>query len=284
MFADDTNLFISGIDYKDLFSKMNQQLILINDWFSANKLSLNTGKTMYTLFCSKKLEEDLPLKLPNLYIGGKLLSRSRYTKFLGVLIDENLTWNKQIHTLENKISSQIGIISRARKFINNDAMKLLYHAFVSPYLVYGNIVWGSVPQSKLKKLNNLQKRAIRIVTYSSRYSHSRPILISKKILNVFEINIYKTLIIMHSVHTQKAPLCITSNFQKIVHKYPTRCSFFDFQYSQFDLCKYNKYNLLNRGPRLWNIFTKKLPAFPFAEDPKYLIKDFLLSEFQTEIW
>ena len=267
-----------------MFSKMNQQLMLIDDWFAANKLSLNIGKTMFTLFCSTTVEENLPLKLPDLQIGGKLLSRSRYTKFLGVLIDENLTWNKQIHTLESKISSQIGIISQARRFINNDAMKLLYHAFVSPYLNYGNIVWGSVPKPKLKKLHNLQKRAIRIVTYSPRYTHSRPLLVSRRILNVFEINIYKTVIAMYDVYHQKAPPCLTNCFHKITHKYPTRCSFSDFQYNQYDLCKHNKYNLLNRGPRLWNIFTKRLTALPLSRNPKYLLKKFLLSDLQTEIW
>ena len=284
MFADDTNLFVSGTDYREMFSKMNHQLMLIADWFAANKLSLNTDKTMFTLFCSTTVEETLPLKLPDLQIGGKSLARSRFTKFLGVLIDENLTWNKQIHTLENKISSQIGIISRARKFINNDAMKLLYHAFISPYLNYGNIVWGSVAKSKLKKLHTLQKRAVRIVTYSPRHTHSRPLFISRNILNVFEINIYKTVITMHNVYNKKAPPCITESFQKVAHKYPTRCSFSNFKYNQFDLCKYNKYNLLNRGPRLWNIFTKHLTGFSAAKNPKGLLKTFLLSELQTEVW
>ena len=284
MFADDTNLFISGSDYKPLFVKMNQQLKLIDDWFAANKLSVNTGKTKFTLFCSKLVEENLPLKLPDLQIGDKKLIRSRYTKFLGVLIDENLTWNKQIQTLENKVSSQIGIISRARKFLNNDAMKLLYHSFVNPYMNYGNVVWGSVPKTKLKKLHNLQKRAIRIVTYSPRYAHSRPLMVSKKVLNVFEINIYKMIMIMHSVYNEKAPCCLTSNFHKITHKYPTRRSFSDLQYFQFDTCKHNKFNLLNRGPRLWNRFTKCLPALPSAKNPKHLVKNFLLSDLQTEVW
>ena len=284
MFADDTNLFISGNDYKDMFSKLNSQLKLIDDWFAANKLSLNTKKTKYTVFCSKSVEENLPLKLPDLEIGGKTICRSRYAKFLGVLIDENLTWNKQIQTIESKVSSQIGIISRARKFLSNDAMNLLYNSFVNPYLNYGNVVWGSVPKSKLQKLHTLQKRAIRIVTYSPRYTHSRPLMLSRKILNIYELNLYKTLLFMHSVFNLQAPPCLQTQFQKLDHKYPTRSSFSDFHFKQYDICKHNKYNLLKRGPKIWNIFTKCIKNLPFSTCPKHLIKTFLLSDLQTEIW
>ena len=72
MFADDTNLFVSGKDYKKLFSVMNNQLRLIDDWFASNKLSLNVDKTKYTPFTSSYLEDDLPLKLPDLKIGKNL--------------------------------------------------------------------------------------------------------------------------------------------------------------------------------------------------------------------
>ena len=103
MFADDTNLFLSGINVDDLFSDMNCELTEISLWFKANKLSLKLTKTIYSLFhpASKKrfLREPLPfLKLDNIVI-----ERENVTNILGVLIDENLSWKQHINDVSTKI-------------------------------------------------------------------------------------------------------------------------------------------------------------------------------------
>ena len=103
MFSDDTNLFISGINVDDLFSDMNCELNKIYIWFKANKLSPNLTKTKYSLFhpASKKrfLREPLPfLKMDNIAI-----ERENVTKFLGVIIDENLSWKQHINGVTTKI-------------------------------------------------------------------------------------------------------------------------------------------------------------------------------------
>ena len=64
MFADDTNLFYEHKNIIKLFTTVNEKLMNINDWFMANKLSLNVGKTKYSLFHKPSRVDDLPLKLP----------------------------------------------------------------------------------------------------------------------------------------------------------------------------------------------------------------------------
>ena len=68
MFADDTNLLYEHKDLKTLFSLVNQELQKINEWFEANKLSLNAGKAKYSLFHKPSRKDDLPLLLPRLLI------------------------------------------------------------------------------------------------------------------------------------------------------------------------------------------------------------------------
>ena len=70
MFADDTNLFYEYKDLETLFSPVNQELQKNNEWFEANKLSLNVGKTKYSLFYKPSRKDDLPLLLPRLLIKG----------------------------------------------------------------------------------------------------------------------------------------------------------------------------------------------------------------------
>ena len=71
MFADDTNLFCSHKDIKTRFEIVNAELILMQDWFNANKLSLNVTKTNYSLFHPSRKEKNLPLPLPKKTTNAK---------------------------------------------------------------------------------------------------------------------------------------------------------------------------------------------------------------------
>ena len=88
MFADNTNIFISGKNINDLTQIANNEMNIISAWFSANLLSLNLKKTNYILFGNKKMP-DTCIKLNN-----EAISRVYQTKFLGVLIQANLKWNE----------------------------------------------------------------------------------------------------------------------------------------------------------------------------------------------
>ena len=263
---------------------MHDQLLLIADWFAANKLSLNVGKTKYTLFCSKREEENLPLKLPKLSIGSQEIERTRFTKFLGILIDENLTWKKQIDYVEKKVSKQIGIICRARKYLNNTAMKGLYNAFVHPYLSYCNIIWASTNKTKLLYIHRLQKRAVRIISYADRKQHSRPLMLNLGILNVYEINIHQTASFMYKVYKKIVPECLQEHFMLINHAYSTRYSVASF-YENKNYTFLSKFGIIYRGPLIWNTLVKSIPntECSFLSFKKYT-KTYLLSTNQTKLW
>ena len=102
MFADDTNLFYSHKNLKTLFNIVNIELNKLNNWFKSNKLSLNTGKTKYTFFHKLNLSDNIPLQLQELKIHNTIISRERAIKFLGIIIDENLTWKNHIELIESK--------------------------------------------------------------------------------------------------------------------------------------------------------------------------------------
>ena len=83
MFADDTNLFYSHKNIHQLFAKVNEELEKIGDWFKANKISLNNKKTKYTLFHKNSIENDLPLKLPDLKIAKCLAYSASSNTLIG---------------------------------------------------------------------------------------------------------------------------------------------------------------------------------------------------------
>ena len=92
MYADDTKLFYSNNDIETLFSTVNMELEKISEWFKANKLSLNIKKNNYNLFCKNSSKDDLALKLPDLEIVNRVLKRKTSINFLGVMLDENISW------------------------------------------------------------------------------------------------------------------------------------------------------------------------------------------------
>ena len=85
MFADDTNLFLTHDNVKEMFHTMNNELSNYTEWFQANKLSLNVDKTKFTLFHKSHQSINLPLKLPDLNINGTFIERENFLKFLGVI-------------------------------------------------------------------------------------------------------------------------------------------------------------------------------------------------------
>ena len=114
MFPGDTNLFY--------------------DRLVANSLSLDVGKTKYSLFHKPSRVDDVPLKLPKLSINNQEIKRASYTKFLGVLLDENLSWKEHLKYTENNIAKSIGLMYKAKPFLDNDSLLSLLL-----YINYANL-------------------------------------------------------------------------------------------------------------------------------------------------
>ena len=81
MFADDTNFFYSHMNIITLFDTVNKELNNVNEWFKANKISLNTKKTGYAFFHKLSKKDKIPLLLPKLKINDILIRRSNQINF-----------------------------------------------------------------------------------------------------------------------------------------------------------------------------------------------------------
>ena len=118
MFADDTNLFFEHKDISVLFWTVNRELQNINEWFISNKLSLKVKKTKFSIFRKTSKIDDLPLVLPKLFINNQVIKRQSSIKFLGILLDVNLSWKKRLKLTENKIAKNIELINKVKPYLN----------------------------------------------------------------------------------------------------------------------------------------------------------------------
>jgi len=138
LFADDTNAFTSHKSLDTLFQIANHELNKLSNWFKANRLSLNLEKTNYIIFTSHR--KSIPPHNQKLLIEDTPITLVRSVKFLGVYIDEHLTWKDHINKISLKIAKNIGIISRISYLLPINILINLYYALVYPYFSYCNLV------------------------------------------------------------------------------------------------------------------------------------------------
>ena len=186
LFADDSNLFIGGNDADLTMETLNTELKEISIWLKANKLTLNIKKTHFMIFSSKnKPHPDM-----NINIDGEIINETSKTKFLGVIIDNKLSWKDHILYISGKLARGTGVILKARKYLMKETLISLYYSFVYPYLIYCNHVWGLACKTYMNTLFLLQKRIIRIIAGVNRRSHTDPIFKGLKLLKCNDISSY----------------------------------------------------------------------------------------------
>ena len=193
MFADDRNLLLSHKNIDTLFAIMNVELESVSTWFKSKKLSLNVDKTKWSLFHPLSKRQFLPQTLPDLLIEDIHIKREDVSKFLGVFIDENLSWKQHIEILSSKTSKSIGILCKSRDVLSKQCLKQLYFSFIRSYVNYANIAWASTSKSKLERFYHCQKQGARVIYHKDGNIHVSSLLNGMKALNVFKLNIFNIL-------------------------------------------------------------------------------------------
>ena len=134
MFADDTGIFLQNKDIKKLFNAGNKELQLIDQWLIANRLSVNVSKTKYILF--RTAQSKLTTTKQALVLRQNKIEQVECRKFLGVYIQEQLSWSKHINHLISKPNSVLGTAIKMKSQLNKRSLLLLYHSLINSQLSY----------------------------------------------------------------------------------------------------------------------------------------------------
>ena len=108
--------------------------------------------------------------------------------FLGIHLDENLKWNKQIDMLTNKLSRVIGILNRLKYIYPQHILLTIYNSLFMSQVNYGILLWGSCSN----KIENIQKKTIRTLTNSRYHEHTEPLLKAYGLLKAARYILFKT--------------------------------------------------------------------------------------------
>ncbi len=182
-------------------------------------------------------------------INYDLVKQVPFVKFLGVIIDEGLTWKFHISSVLKNMIKCTGLIAKLRHYTNRNTIKLIYYALAYPYLMYENIVWGNTYPTKLQKLMNVQKKIVRLICFKSYTDHSEPLFLDLKILNIYKINDYLCSIFMYRFNycQNNMPDFYCGYFKQNneLHNYNTRNS--TKLHVNYQGTNYLKYTVFNKG-------------------------------------
>jgi hypothetical protein len=139
-------------------------------------------------------------------------------------VDESLIWNHHLSYIKGKIARGLGIINKAKRYLNKNTLRTLYFSFIHPYFSYCVEVWGNTFACYLEPLVKLQKRVLRIIAGAGRIDHTAPLYRDMKIMNLDNVYKFSVLQFLYKFYHNELPVMFKSFFtyKKNIHSYITR--------------------------------------------------------------
>ena len=211
LYADDANIILTA----DTIEQINEQLEILIDnlqkWVNSNGLVLNLKKTKYMIFAQTR-----NTKLPQpLIITDTLIEHIHEARFLGVIMDDKLSWSHHIKSVESKMCRYVGIMYKIKKYLPLNARIQIYHSFVQSHINYCSLVWGFSSRSYIETIFSKQKKGLRAVipgfiNYKYRDGnipgHTKAFFTEHEILTIQNIITLNALIFMHKINNYRSLL------------------------------------------------------------------------------
>ena len=264
MFADDTSILIKSPNNVQLQSDLNSVMGQLNEWFQENLITLNLEKTHFIQFTNKSIgNSDIQIKIENKYIATV-----NEIKFLGLIIDNKLSWKGHIDHIIPKLSSACYCIRTVKPYVAHNTLKTIYHSYFHSIMTYGLLFWGSSAEST--KILKLQKKVVRIMMGYKNNQSCRDLFVKLKILPLPSQYILSLLMFLNK---NKNHFTVNSE----IHHYATRQQS-NFHQPVANLTKYQK-GIGYLGVKVFN----KLPLYIKEEFDntrkfKQSVKDFLIGK------
>ena len=166
LFADDTNVFVFHNDLNTLKQLAIKALSVLTNWFKHNHLTVNLTKTCFCVFSNKPTRE-----IQSLSFDGTTIYRVHETKYLGVIIDDKLTWGSHIDYVNKKLAKLRYVFRTLAKYISSKQAKQLYYSFAHPHIQYAIEIHGTCTETLRRTLQVSQNHILRTL-YGVKTRHS----------------------------------------------------------------------------------------------------------------
>ncbi len=221
MFADDTSIILESDNKNNLLQETTREIKNIKDWLLANKLTLNLDKTKVMYYGKQNIIKDIN---NSININNTILEQITNFKFLGVIIDNQLKWDHHVNLICSRIAKIIYIMKMLNKLLPISALRTIYVSLIQSHLHYGILAWYSTTNKNLKRLNILQKKAIRLIAKAKYNAHTDKLFKTLKLLKLKDLYNKQMLVFYWKYKHNQIPKTIETFLQNRnnIHAYTTR--------------------------------------------------------------
>ena len=280
LYADDTTLQKSSNDLRNLFNEANIELEKLSDWFKANKLTLNVSKTKYILF--RKKSQNINFSDLKLTIDDEQIDRIGHGcreesfKFVGIHLDELLTWDFHAKHVYSKVANAVFALSKLKNILPIKAKIIIYNSLFRSFIEFGICAWGRTKSKQINRIISLQKRAMRCIANATYNAHTDPIFAKLGILKFNDLLDLNQICFVHKFINDKLPLSFRNFFKKL-NNFNRNMSFC------LPSIKYHQSRLLPSYsmPLLWNDLTLDMKRILSFNTFKKKCTSSLLSKYST---
>ena len=205
-------------------------------------------------------------------MDGKKLPPSKQIKYLGIFIDENLSWKYHINQLSTKLSRANGMLSKIRHFATPSLLKSIYHAIFASHMRYGCIVWGQNGSPLRSKICNLQNKALRLMCFADIFDKTKPLFVKMDLLQFTDIVLLENILFSHAFVTKTLPVSFQNFFTLAnnVHCYETRrTSNVFFKVNMVNTTRYGLNSIKSIYIKSWNSLLLAHPTVDFLNIKRY---------------
>ena len=208
----------------DLNLQCQSSIDKIQDWILANRLTLNFEKTCYMLFLPNTY--NISLSNFSLTLTGSPLNRVTKVKYLGVLFDEDLTWDLHIQELCLLLRKHVGIFYKLSCTLPLPVLRMLYFALIYPRILYGVELYANTYPNHLHALSVLNNRLLRIIQHRDIRANTLEMYSSFNTLPIDKLFKYQFLLHAHSIFFNSDKMPGLFHYNKLlntnIHNYSTR--------------------------------------------------------------
>lgn len=265
-FADDTALFFSGDSWDEVFNQAQTGVNKVSSWLKDNILTLNVSKTNYIAFALRP--DYLPPSTLNITIHScasvtdgicscPTLKRTDQTKYLGVTMDQTLTFKHHTNTLVNRLRKMIYIFRGLKHVADRKIILMVYKSLAQSVISYCITSWGGAAKTYLLELERAQRAILKVSAGLPFRFPTTDLYSTWGVLTVRQLMLQETILLQHSLLTynpnttsskrRKGKVCRTQSFRT-----KRSNNFFIFL-----------------GPYIYNLVNKELAIYPL---PRYKCK------------
>ena len=275
IFADDTTVFFKAKNSTEVRNKGQLIMSQMNTWFITNKLTLNASKSTFIIFKSRYSKiSNLPNKLE---FAKSEISRSDSVKYLGLTLDEHLTFNQHVQSVCNSIKRYFKIFYNIRRYLHIKQAEVLYYSMIYSRIKYGIAVYGHTSKSNLNRIQTLQNQLMKVLTSREYRFPTNALHTEHKILKVADIFLQEKLSFVHNFMNNKLPSMFDNYYIKFsqIHNITTRNSNLNFIVPIFK-SRFGSYALKIDGATVWNELDNSIKQITNVKTFRSKVKEKLL--------